>query len=177
MDPMDISKDERQFLPFYWLVISVIFAIADYVAGPFIQFPFTYLIPVSLASWYNGRSWGLGLAIVLSVIRLVYNVTLWQIPWSWVEAGINCLIRIVVFGLFAILVDRVARQTSALTREVKMLSGLLPICSFCKRIRDDSGHWEPLERFISQRTEASFSHGVCPECNEKYYGQYLKSKV
>ena len=53
----------------------------------------------------------------------------------------------------------------ALTR-VKELSGLLPICMMCKKIRDDSGYWNQLETYISRHSEALFSHGICPECFE-----------
>jgi hypothetical protein len=56
------------------------------------------------------------------------------------------------------------------------LSGLLPICSYCKKIRDDKKQWQPLEEFIAQRSEASFTHGICPECTQKHYGQYFKKK-
>jgi PAS domain S-box-containing protein len=53
---------------------------------------------------------------------------------------------------------------------VKALSGLLPICAFCHKIRNSDGVWERLEAYISDHSEASFTHGFCPECNEKHYG-------
>jgi PAS domain S-box-containing protein len=53
--------------------------------------------------------------------------------------------------------------TQALT-EVKQLSGMLPICSQCKKVRDDQGYWSQIETYLSQHTEATFTHGVCPEC-------------
>ena len=53
--------------------------------------------------------------------------------------------------------------------QIKNLSGLLPICSFCKKIRDDQGHWEVLERYIHEHSEANFSHGLCPECLKIHY--------
>ena len=48
--------------------------------------------------------------------------------------------------------------------KVKLLSGLLPICSFCKKIRDDEGYWKDVEKFIRAHSGATFSHGICPEC-------------
>lgn len=57
--------------------------------------------------------------------------------------------------------------TQALAR-VKELSGLLPICSYCKKIRDDRNYWHEVESYISRHSEARFSHGFCPECVEKY---------
>jgi len=172
----EISAEVRRFLPFYWLIISVVLVVSDYVSGPFIQFPVVYLIPISLASWYNGRSWGLGLAVILPLIRLLFGVALWKIPWTWIDAGVNCVIRIVVFSLFAILIDRAAERTRELSKEVKMLNGLLSICSSCKKIRDESGEWQPIERYIAQRSDASFSHGLCPECSKKYYDHLFNNK-
>lgn len=55
--------------------------------------------------------------------------------------------------------------------EVKQLSGLLPICASCKKIRDDKGYWNQIESYIKKHSEAEFSHCMCPDCSEKYYGQ------
>jgi len=63
--------------------------------------------------------------------------------------------------------------------EVKQLSGLLPICASCKKIRDDQGYWNQIESYIEKRSEAQFSHSVCPDCAEKLYGNtewYKKRK-
>lgn len=59
--------------------------------------------------------------------------------------------------------------------EVRQLSGLLPICAACKRIRDKSGDWYELEKFIEGHSEAEFSHGICPECARRLYPQYFPS--
>ena len=65
--------------------------------------------------------------------------------------------------------------TEALAR-VKTLSGLLPICAACKKIRDDKGYWQQVETYISQRSEADFTHGICPDCAERLYPEFkLKS--
>jgi PAS domain S-box-containing protein len=53
--------------------------------------------------------------------------------------------------------------------EVKTLSGLLPICSSCKKIRNDKGYWEFLERYITEHSDATFTHSICPDCAEKLY--------
>ena len=55
--------------------------------------------------------------------------------------------------------------------EVKTLSGLLPICTSCKKIRDDKGYWNQIESYIHKHSEAQFSHGICPECMDKIYGE------
>ncbi len=66
-----------------------------------------------------------------------------------------------------------AELTDALAK-VKTLKGILPICSHCKKIRNDTGYWTQIERYISQCTDANFSHSVCPECLDKHYAQELK---
>jgi hypothetical protein len=52
-------------------------------------------------------------------------------------------------------------------RELKVLTGLLPMCACCKKIRDDGGGWNRLEAYISKHTHATFTHGICPECGKK----------
>lgn len=61
-------------------------------------------------------------------------------------------------------------KTELALAEIKQLQGLLPICSTCKKIRDDQGYWNHLELFIEERSDASFSHGMCPDCSDKLYG-------
>ncbi len=58
--------------------------------------------------------------------------------------------------------------------EVKTLNGLLPICSFCKKIRDDQGYWNQIESYISKRSRAQFSHSICEECLKKHYPEVLE---
>lgn len=61
----------------------------------------------------------------------------------------------------------VGQRTLGLIANIKRLTGLLPICSYCKRIRSDKNYWEKVESYISEHTEAQFSHGVCPDCLAK----------
>ena len=56
--------------------------------------------------------------------------------------------------------------------ERKMLSGMLPICSSSKNIRDDTGYWSQIEVYIGERSDAEFSHGICPDCLESLYPEY-----
>ncbi|GEM_PF-5075944 len=58
--------------------------------------------------------------------------------------------------------------------EIKTLQGILPICSYCKKIRDDKGAWTQMEAYISERTDALFSHGVCHDCAKKMYSEYYE---
>lgn len=71
--------------------------------------------------------------------------------------------------------DTVAQLEKAL-REVKTLKGIVPICSFCKKIRNDKGFWDQVEVYVSHHTEADFSHGVCPSCFEKHYPELAEKR-
>ena len=57
-------------------------------------------------------------------------------------------------------------------REIQILRGLLPICSYCKKIRDEEGAWTQLEKFIQENSEAKFSHSMCPECAQTIYPEF-----
>jgi len=90
-----------------------------------------------------------------------------------------------VLGLTLFLTDITERRLAALERErliaelqqaladVKTLSGMLPICANCKKIRDDKGYWTRIESYISQHSQAVFSHGICPDCAKKLYPDYV----
>jgi len=73
----------------------------------------------------------------------------------------------------AIYKDKSEKEKEKLRKELKILKGMLPICCHCKKIRDDVGYWEEIERYISKHSEADFSHGICPECATKYYSDYI----
>ncbi len=65
--------------------------------------------------------------------------------------------------------ERLIEELQQALAEIKKLSGFLPICSSCKKIRDDKGYWQQIERYISEHSEALFSHGICPDCASKLY--------
>lgn len=78
-----------------------------------------------------------------------------------VDAGVR------VVALQDALQDRVRELEQALAK-VKQLQGLFPICSYCKKIRDAKNFWQQVESYISEHSEAQFSHGICPECYAKF---------
>lgn len=86
-------------------------------------------------------------------------------PINWTEALIEG-IYIIVLCVFSILLS------SQFLKQINFLEGLLPICSYCKKIRDGKD-WKSIEGYISEHSEALFSHGLCPECAEKYYAEFI----
>lgn len=96
-----------------------------------------------------------------------------------VGVGIIGLLGLIFYGRIWQLERRereLERRVAAAIAEVKELSGLLPICASCKKIRDDKGYWNQLEGYISEHSSAQFSHGICPDCMEELYGEYIPSK-
>jgi len=64
--------------------------------------------------------------------------------------------------------EKLIKDLEASLERIQTLSGLIPICAWCKKIRDDKGYWESVEAYISEHTKAEFTHGMCPECADKY---------
>jgi hypothetical protein len=69
--------------------------------------------------------------------------------------------------------DRLIEELTKALSQINMLSGLLPICASCKKIRDDQGYWNQIEDYIMQHSNADFSHGICPDCAKKLYPEII----
>jgi hypothetical protein len=65
--------------------------------------------------------------------------------------------------------EKLVGELKAALAEVKTLTGLLPICSHCKKIRDDQGYWNQIELYLREHSNANFTHSICPECARKFY--------
>jgi PAS domain S-box-containing protein len=88
--------------------------------------------------------------------------------------------RIAVYGMYRDITrqkraeverENLIRKLQDALSEVKLLSGLLPICSWCKKIRDDQGYYHQIEEYITSHSEAEFTHGICPECAAKHFSR------
>jgi hypothetical protein len=148
----------------HWVAASVVILLIDYLTGPFIQFPILFIVPVAIATAAQGMIVGSSVAVVLPLLRLSFFLQ-WDIPSSWFLESIDTAVDMVILTGFAALIHQTIRQG----RQIRVLEGMLPICSFCKRIRDESGQWRQLEAFISQRSDALFSHTFCEECGRTHY--------
>ena len=67
------------------------------------------------------------------------------------------------------------KRLSDYIEEIKILRGIVPICSFCKKIRDAEGNWSEVEAYVTKHSEAQFSHGCCPECRKRHYSDLLNN--
>ena len=70
--------------------------------------------------------------------------------------------------------NQLIKNLQASMAKIKTLSGMLPICASCKKIRDDKGYWNQIETYLRNHSKAEFSHGICPECAQKLYPDYVQ---
>ena len=87
-------------------------------------------------------------------------------PFNAKELHARVQVGVRIINLQNSLVEHVGKLQDALSR-VKQLQGMLPICAYCKKIRNDRNYWQQVENYISEHSEVKFSHGICPECYEK----------
>jgi hypothetical protein len=118
-----------------------------------------------------------GLAEVEFPFSAAWNANWWF--WHLQRLVAYLVVLYFLFNAF----QRIAREREHLilqlhdaVAEVKQLSGLLPICAACKKIRDTKGQWKQIEDYISRHSEAEFSHGLCPDCSEKAFSELSKMK-
>ncbi len=137
---------------------------ADYLTGPSIRFSIWYILPVGIAAWRVRRIWALVLAIVMPAIRLVIEYN-WHGLTPLLPYLINTAVQCTILTGGALLISKIVAQQ----KELRVLKGIIPICCFCKKIRDANDHWESLETYISSHSEAEFSHSFCQECGRKHY--------
>jgi phosphoglycerol transferase MdoB-like AlkP superfamily enzyme len=154
--------------PMASIILAILCLVLDFFIGPFIIFPITFMLPVIISAWFCRSYYAYSLAVIQPLIRLGFQFY-WPFPWNVTDSIINTVIRIIVFALFAYFVSRTARQTRELAKRVNLLEGILPICSLCKKIRDEHGDWQSVEVYVSNRSEVSFSQSLCPDCLKRDY--------
>lgn len=153
-----------------WYGMAGVAVAVDFATGPFVQFPIAYVVPVALAAWFEAPIHARFMAVALPALRFAFVKGIWTVPWDIGYSVVNAGIRIGVLSLLAYLISRVAEHDRAVAREVQLLEGLLPICSYCKRIRDRDQAWQPLETYLRVHTDlAPLSHGLCPDCARQHF--------
>lgn len=151
----------------------------DYVTDKELGFYVFYFIPVALLAWRVGRPSAIVMSVCATSVWYASD-TLSGHAYSseWIRAWNSC-VRLASFLAIGLTVARACRslaseralnlELSHTLAEVRQLSGLLPICASCKKIRNDHGYWEQVEKFISNRTQADFTHSLCPDCEARLY--------
>ena len=118
-------------------------------------------------------------ALIASVICCGLNLVFLEVfsgDWPLQLTIFAKIIGTVVILLAGTALGYVKDQTTKLRKllsEIRTLSGLLPMCAGCKKIRDDAGYWAEVEEYISTRSDTTFSHGLCPDCLKKHMPEYF----
>ena len=96
--------------------------------------------------------------------QIFFDLMVFDVPEPELYTRFLILLTFIIFG-FA--VGHIISRLEKALYDIKILSGLLPICSSCKKIRDEKGYWNQIESYIRDHSEAEFSHGICDECYKK----------
>ena len=158
-------------------VLLGLITLADYKTGYDLGFFVFYYIPVGLAAWVLGLQVGLFFAAASALSWYCVDLVTAP-PYSLHTFGYwNGGIRFVAFAIIVFTIckihDLLARQRtlndelSVALANVKELKGLIPVCSCCRRMRDDSGYWSELGEYLRRHTDAEVSFGFCPDCAAK----------
>lgn len=141
-----------------------------------------YAVVVAITVAARSRQFTLAITVettVLTVVGTIFSPAGVHASLVLVNRSISVLVAWMIAWLLlrAMRFDE-ARQQAALAREaaldeLKVLQGILPICSRCKKIRDDAGRWESLEVYIAEHSQAAFTHGICKDCARELYGDLI----
>lgn len=163
---------------FVGLVLILMIGVIDYLTGYEVSFCIFYLLPVTVIGWFRGRTEGFAAAVISAVVWLVADVVDGH-PYSHPLIPLwNALVRLSFFGIVVQLMgrlrvslqnqERLVLELQEALVDAKVLAGLLPICAWCKNVRDDEGFWRQVENYIEHHTEVKFTHGMCPRCAENF---------
>lgn len=116
------------------------------------------------------------LLVILAAFEIVFGIMTPVPALLFMVYNFFLIGMMLIFIYIGYLVEKISRKNftvsarlSDMLAEVRQLSGLLPICASCKKIRDDKGYWNQIEEYFTEHTDAIFSHGICPECAKKLY--------
>ena len=156
------------------LAFILVLGVIDYQTGDEFDLFLFYAIPVALIAWWVGRWAAVSLALVsvgvwfaANPLEAIRYSSPFFLHWNAIlHAG---WLLLVVFTISQIRsnFDRERRLNADLAQalsQVRELRGLLPLCAWCRKIRNDEGYWEQIESYLRRTTHAEFTHGICPDC-------------
>jgi len=190
MTLVDKLKSKSQLTVFiYAFLLNIIIGYIDYVTGYDIGISAFYLAPIGLVVWFihSKKSAGIYMAIITSITVTASNLLAGQMIRYYAVEIWNTIVHFAFFAISALLIyevrsnlekrEKLIEELQQALDQVKTLSGLLPMCSSCKKIRDDKGYWNQVEVYICDHSDAMVSHGLCPECAQKLYPEIYRKIV
>lgn len=162
------------------------------IIGPFCTFLTVMHSPTTFSPYFVGLLFAFtgifstaGLGFRYSFFALLLNLPIFELAihfYSSVPLSVFVLYNfflisiLLIFGFLSYYIEYISRKNFVVNSQlhtslsqVKKLSGLLPICSSCKKVRDDKGYWEQIETYLKEHSEVAFTHGICPDCMEELY--------
>jgi hypothetical protein len=169
------------------LILTAIIGFLDFITGYELDLSLFYLVPLCLVTWYTGKNFGIIIALVSAVVWLCADI---QAGHSYSHPAVSLWNGAIIFGFFLMTVIILSKLKAAHERQatlvselrealdnVRVLKGLIPICAWCKKIRDDEGYWKNVETYFSEHSDASFTHGMCPQCKAKMQEEIRSKKM
>jgi hypothetical protein len=141
----------------------------DVATGRIIHFPIFCTMPIAVAAWFGYPWLAAGSCAALAAFRGTLEWLFWRSDPGFGVVALNGVVRFVLLLALSLLVYHVGSSVRAMVRKVKLLEGILPICSYCKQIRDDGHVWHSLEAYMASHSNTHFSHGICPACMDKHF--------
>jgi hypothetical protein len=145
----------------------VLLGAVDWATGYDLNFFVFYFAPVAFAAWKLGARSGYATAIISGLVWAAADRLSGHHYSAPFYAYWDTSLRTISLLIISFATARIHALEQEAQRKVQHLSGLLPICAWCKKIRNDRGYWERVEEYIEQHSEAHFTHSICEECSRK----------
>jgi hypothetical protein len=183
---MRLKKQPRGLIAAEGFFLVLILGFVDFLSGYEISFSVFYLLPIVFVTWLCGRAFGFLVAFTSAVVWLVADMTSGHVFSYDIIPFWNALVRLGFFVTVVFLLTRlqlvyeeqkrIAHELRESLTKIKVLSGLIPICAWCKKVRNDQGYWQQVETYLTENADVSFTHGVCQECKEKELSDLRREK-
>jgi len=174
---MDILFKNKRFILMICIVLTIVVGCLDYITGYELDFLIFYFVPITISAWFVDKYSSLMitfLCIISWFLADLYAEHKYSLPHIiWWNAVVICLSFIIVALLLSWLREALHNEKqlnielSKALSEVKQLKRLIPICAWCKRVRNDDGYWEQVEVYLSNHASIDFTHGMCQDCKAK----------
>jgi hypothetical protein len=132
-----------------------------------VAIPMLYVIPILLAASCRQHWFRVAVAVGCTILTLLgYEFTEDAVP-TWIALS-NRTLAVAAIWISAVL----AWQRTKAAEQVALLRDLLPMCASCHKIRDDKGYWSQVEEYLEAQTQTMLTHGICPDCMQKWYPEF-----
>lgn len=154
------------------IVIAVGLLAIDSATSPYFSFSSIFILFVVLVSWFNGGATGIALSLFTPLARGLLLELSGRDVWERVGYWSTTASRVVVWCILALIASRLAAHERTLRRQRDALRALLPLCTYCHRIRSADDTWESLEAYAVKH-EGQYPPGLCPDCASSRFPEHF----